>query len=83
MRFVFDCRYPRISSNIFKEYDWFGLYRDAKEAIPTNMSESRVHKVSIYLFVDADLAGDKSIMRSQTGLLICINKAPIHWYNKR
>ena len=47
------------------------------------MTESRGHKVSISMFVDADLAGNKSTRHSQTGILIFINKAPIHWYSKR
>ena len=47
------------------------------------MPESRGHGVSISMFVDADLAGDKSTRRIQTGVLIFINKVPIHWYIKR
>ena len=35
------------------------------------------------MFVDAYLEGDKSTSSSQTGVLIFINKAPIHWYIKR
>ena len=34
------------------------------------------------MFVDANLAGDKSTRSSQKGVLIFINKAPIHWYIK-
>ena len=41
IRLIFECSYPRISSNLFKEYDWFGYYRDSKEDITTNMTESR------------------------------------------
>ena len=59
MRLMFDCSYPRTSYKIFKEYDWFDLYRYAKEAINNNMPESRGHEVSISMFVDADLAGYK------------------------
>ena len=80
---MFNCSYPIISSNIFKEYNWFDLYRDAKESIRPNMPESRGQKVSISMFVDDDIAGDKSTRRSQTGVLIFINKSPIHWYIKR
>ena len=40
-------------------------------------------KVSIYKFVDADIEGNKSTWRSQIGLLIFVNKAPIHWFIKR
>ena len=35
------------------------------------------------MFVNDDLAGGKSTRRIQTGLLIFINKDPIHWYSKR
>ena len=35
------------------------------------------------MFVDADLAGDKSIRLSHTGVLIFINNTTIHWYSKR
>ena len=82
MRLMFDCSYPRISYKLFKEYDWFDLYRDENEAITLNTTESRGHKVSIYMYVDADLKGNKSTRRIQTGILIFINKAPIHWYRK-
>ena len=47
------------------------------------MSESRGNEVSTSRFVDSDLAGDKSNRRSQIGVLIFINKAPIHWYSER
>ena len=33
------------------------------------------------MFVDSDIAGDKSTRRSQTGVLIFINKATIYWYS--
>ena len=38
MRLMFDSGYPRISSNLFKVYDWSDLYRDEKEAITTNIT---------------------------------------------
>ena len=67
---------------IFKEYDWFYLYRNAKEAIPCNIPEAKVQKVSIYIFIDYDFAGDNYTRRRQTGVLKFINKDPIHWYRK-
>ena len=79
---MFYCSYPRISSNLFKEYDWFDFYRDAKESIPPNMLESRGYEVSVSMFVYSDLEGDNSTRRSHTGVLIFINKSPIQWYNK-
>ena len=75
---MFNCSYPITSFKLFKEYDWFDFYRDAKEAIPPNMPESRRQEVSIYMFVDADLAGDKSTKRIQIGVFIFIHKYFIH-----
>ena len=75
---MFDSDHPQISSTRFKLYDWFDLYRDAKEALPGNMPESRGLPMSTSAFVDADLAGDKSNRRSQTRVLIFCNQAPIH-----
>ncbi|GFH48973.1 Blackbeard [Chaetoceros tenuissimus] len=36
-----------------------------------------------YVFVDSDHAGDKVTRRSQTGILLYLNSAPIIWYSKR
>ena len=83
MRFIFDCSYPRIISKIFKEYYWFGFYRFAKEDIPPTIPETRGHEVSISMFVDAGIAGDKSTRRSQMRFDIFMNKAPIQGYIKR
>ena len=47
------------------------------------MPEVRGHAFYIYMFVDADLEGEKSTICSHTGVLILINKAPIYWYRKR
>ena len=77
-RLMFDSDHPQISLTRFKSYDWFDFYRDAKEKIPGNMPEPRGVPMSTSAFVDADLAGDKSNRRSQTGVLIFCNKAPIH-----
>ena len=83
LRLMFDSDYPQISANRFKKYDWFDFYRGAHEAIPPNMPEARGLTISTSAFVDADLAGDKRNRRSQTGILIFCNKAPIYWYSKR
>ena len=83
LKIMFDSSVPSIDERWFKEYDWFDFYRDAKEAIPPNMPEARGLGVSISMFVDANLAGNEKDRRSQTGVLIFVNKAPIHWYSKR
>ena len=83
LRLMFDSSYPIVKENWFAKYNWVDFYRDAKEAMPPNMPEARGYDVSINVFVDANHAGDKSDRRSQTGVLIFINKAPIHWYSKK
>ena len=83
MRLLFEYRDPRHSASIFKEYDWFDFYRGAEESIPPNKPEERGLGVYVSVFVDADLAEDKANRRSQTGILIFVNKDPIHWYSKR
>ena len=35
------------------------------------------------MFVDASHGQNKAHRRSQTGILIFLNKAPVHWYSKR
>jgi hypothetical protein len=79
----FDCSYPSVNKSWFKQYNWFDFYRDAKEAIPPNMTEERGHSVITSCFVDANHAGNTKDRRSQTGILLFINKAPIQWYSKR
>ena len=83
MRILFDPAYPQINENWFKRYDWHDFYRDAKEAIPPNMPEARGRTVIISCFVDANHAGNTVNRRSQTGVLIFVNKAPILWFSKR
>jgi hypothetical protein len=39
--------------------------------------------VSTHCFVDADHAGNLVTRRSQSGILIFVNRAPIIWYSKR
>jgi len=39
--------------------------------------------VEISCFVDADHAGNLLTRRSQSGVLIFLNRAPIVWYSKR
>ena len=47
------------------------------------MPEPRGLPVDVTCFVDADHAGNLATRRSQTGILIFVNKAPITSYSKR
>lgn len=51
--------------------------------MPHDKPEERGLSVTVSVFVDADLAGDKRNRRSQTGVLMFVNRAPIHWFSKR
>ena len=83
LRILFDDYVPRLKEKWFKSYDWIDFYRDAAEAIPPNMPEPRGRDATITCFVDANHAGDMANRRSQTGVLIFMNQAPIHWYSKQ
>ena len=79
---MFDISEPRIDDRSFKDYDWFDYYRYTEEKIPTNKPKARGDSVSLSMFVDASHAGNKKHRRSQTGILIFMNRAPIHWFSK-
>ena len=59
------------------------LYRDAKEEIPMNAPTPRGRSVQTNAHIDADHAGNKVTRKSQTGILIFCNMAPVIWYSKR
>jgi len=67
----------------FQPADWTDFYPKASDEFPPNMPEPRGYPVDITCFVDADHAGNLVTRRSQTGMLIFVNKAPITWFSKR
>ena len=82
-RLFLDPDHPVISENRFKSFDWEDFYREAKEDIPTNMPGPLGKAVSTHCFVDASHASDKVTRKSQTGILIFVNRAPTMWHSKR
>ena len=82
-RLFFDPRHPDIDESAFSSYVWYDFYRDAKEQVPNNMPPPCGHAVSSHCFVDADHASNTVTQRSQAGILIFLNRAPIVWYSKR
>ena len=77
----FDPHHPKVDEWAFKEYDWYDFYQDARERLSSDMSTWRGRSVSTHCFVDSDHTGDKVTHRSQTGILIFLNQAPIIWYS--
>ena len=80
---LFDLQHPKVDERAFKEYNWYEFYQDAKERLPSDMPPPHGRSVSTHCFVDSDHTGDKVTHRSQTGILIFLNRAPIIWYIKR
>jgi hypothetical protein len=82
-KIAFDPDYPLIDQRRFQKHDWEDFYKGVKEAIPGNAPPARGNSVTTSCFVDANLAGNTVNRRSQTGILIFVNKAPILWHSKR
>lgn len=81
---AFDPRHPDYDESQFPpQADWHDFYRDAEEQIPDDAPKPRGKMVSMHCFVDADHASNKMTRKSQSGILIFINRAPIAWYSKR
>ena len=59
------------------------IYPDALEEIPPNAPPPRGNPIQVNCFVDSDHAGDRLTRRSQTGIILYCNSAPIVWYSKR
>ena len=77
-----DPQHPQVDKRSFQSYDWDDFYRDAEEAIPGDMPLQRGVSVSTHCYVDSDHAGNTVTRRSQTGLLLFVNRALIVWYSK-
>ena len=78
----FDSGCPTTNEKLFNSYDWLDFYQDAEEAIPPNMPEATGHGVVVTCFLHANHEGNMKDWKSQTCVLIFINKSPIYWYIK-
>jgi len=59
------------------------MYLDAIDLKPANIPPPRGKRFQINVFVDADLTGESTTRRSQTGIIIYVNVAPLITYSKR
>ena len=78
----FDPQHPDIDEHAFSSYKWYDFYCDAKEQLPIDMPLPHGRAVSSHCFVDADHESNTVTQRSQTRILIFLNRAPIVWYSK-
>ena len=76
----FDPHHPTINERSFSAHDWYDFYRDSKNSTLEDAPTPRGNVVSTHCFVNAYHSGDRSNRRSQTGVLIFLNKDPILWY---
>ena len=82
----FNPLYQEIQSNVDPQRltrEMKEIYVDACEDLPTNAPIPRGKSVQLNCFVDADHGGDRVTWRSQTGLVLFGNSAPLLWYSKR
>jgi hypothetical protein len=79
---VFDPNPVEWDEQRFQKCDWKEFYGDISESVPPNAPTPRGATVQVNAFIDADHAGNKLTSRSQTGILIYLNRAPILWYSK-
>ena len=82
-KLFFDLQHLELDERSFTTYDWYDFYRDAKEPVPGDMLAPRGQTVSTHCFVDSDHAANTVTRRSQTGLLLVVNRAPVTWFSKR
>ena len=59
------------------------IFPDANDDVPSNVPVPRGKPMQINCFVDASHADGRTTRRSQTGILIYCNMAPVIWYSKR
>ena len=82
-KLFFDPQHPELDERSFTTYDWYDLYRDAKEPVLGDMPAPRGQMVSTHCFVDSDHAANTVTRCSQTGLLLFVNRAQVTWFSKR
>ena len=80
---VFDDAEIMIDEKLFTKVNWEDFYEEREEEIPPNMPKPRGKPVRMLAFCDANHAGNVVTRRSQTGILIYLNNAPISWLSKK
>ena len=83
---LFDPLYQEIQSNVDPQRltrEMKDIYVDACEELPTNAPISQGRSIQLNCFVDADHGDDRVTRRSQTGIILFGNSAPLLWYSER
>ena len=69
---------PEMRASIMAE-----IYPDSKDQLPPGMPDPRGESIQLTTFVDADFASNRITRRSQTGIIVFANMAPLNWASKR
>jgi hypothetical protein len=80
---VFDDLEIEVDERLFEEVDWADFYDENEEELPPKMPKPRGKAVKIVIYVDANHAGNVVTRRSQSGIIIFVNNAPIQWLSKK
>ena len=82
-RIIFDPTDPMPVTATMAKPDWSSFYNDLEEELPPKMPEPLGNPVNIYVFVDANHAGNLVTRRSHTGILLFVQNSPIVWLSNR
>ena len=63
--------------------DWFSVYGEVQEELPTDAPQPLGKPVQLIHYVDANLLHDKLSGKSITACLHFVNATPIDWYSKK
>lgn len=74
---------PDYSNFKHETFDWQYIYGDVKEELPSDMPEPKGKEVIISVFHDANLYHCRVTGGAVTGILVMLNKTPVHWVSKR
>jgi len=74
---------PDYSDLPSKEYDWYSVYGNVSEILPTDAPVPLGKSVVLTHYVDANLFHDALTGRSVTGILHMMNATPIDWFSKK
>ena len=83
LRVVFDPNQTNFRDKDFLNVDWSEFYQVSKEGIQKNAPYPRGNNFKLNLFVETSHADSQSNWRSQTVILIYVNRSPIIWFSKR
>ena len=78
-----DPELPKVSENLFEVFSWQDFYCDAIILRSKREPVMRGNAVIIRCFVESNDAGNFVTRRSQSGIIIFVNKGPVIWFNKK